>query len=1018
MTIPAHRFTFILLIFLSIPSTSIAQTVNIPDPNLRAVIEEALGKRFGAPITPSDMASLTEFRAGNSNISDLTGLEHAINLTWLNLGGNTISDISSLSGLTNLRLLFLGGNTISDISSLSGLTNLVQLNLDDNTISDISSLSGLTNLRLLFLNYNTISDISALVTNTGLGSWDEVDLRGNPLSYQSIHIHIPALQSREVTVRFDDIVAGLPVNIPDSNLRAVIEGQLGKTSGDAITTSDMVTLTRLDARRSNISDLTGLEHAINLTQLLLGVNSISDISSLSGLTNLRRLSLGVNSISDISSLSGLTNLTRLSLWNNLISDISALVTNTGLGSRDEVDLRGNPLSSVSINTYIPTLQGRRVTVEFDDMEVVEVPDPNLRAVIRQRLGKRFGAPITPSDMALLISPDARNSNISDLTGLEHAINLTLLYLSGNSISDISSLSGLTNLTRLSLWNNLISDISSLSGLTNLTRLSLWNNLISDISALVTNTGLGNGDTVNVQVNPLSSVSIDTHIPALQSRGVTVDFDDIVAGVMVDLPDPNLRAAIEGALDEALGDPITTSDMVTLTEFYATNSNIVDLTGLEHTINLTRLSLWNNLISDISAVEGLTNLTSLYLGGNTISDISSLSGLTNLTSLYLGGNTISDISSLSGLTNLTRLSLWNNLISDISALVTNTGLGSRDEVDLRGNPLSYQSIHIHIPALQSRGVTVRFDDEAHPVLLKISGDNQKGASFAPLSQPYVVEVQDANGSALAGISVTFSVIEGGGTLSTTITRTDENGRAESMLTLGPNLGTNTVEVSATGIQGKAIFSAISDTESPPITVDVNSDGSVNILDLVVIASEFGSEKPNLAADVNGDGVINILDLILVAGMFEGAAAAPAAHPQAPEALTAAEVQGWLTDARALEVTDPIMKRGFMVLGQLLVSLTPRETELLPNYPNPFNPETWIPYRLAEDAFVTLTIYDLSGQVVRTLEIGYQIASAYESRSKTIYWDGRNRLGEQVASGVYFYHLSTGDYSATRKMLVMK
>ena len=114
----------------------------------------------------------------------------------------------------------------------------------------------------------------------------------------------------------------------------------------------------------------------------------------------------------------------------------------------------------------------------------------------------------------------------------------------------------------------------------------------------------------------------------------------------------------------------------------------------------------------------------------------------------------------------------------------------------------------------------------------------------------------------------------------------------------------------------------------------------------------------------------------------------------------------------------MKRGFLVLEQLLVSLTPRETELLANYPNPFNPETWIPYRLAEDASVTLTIYDLSGQVVRTLQVGHRIASAYENRSKAIYWDGRNDVGEGVASSVYFYTLTAGDYSATRQMVILK
>ena len=154
------------------------------------------------------------------------------------------------------------------------------------------------------------------------------------------------------------------------------------------------------------------------------------------------------------------------------------------------------------------------------------------------------------------------------------------------------------------------------------------------------------------------------------------------------------------------------------------------------------------------------------------------------------------------------------------------------------------------------------------------------------------------------------------------------------------------------------------------------------------------------------------------MFDGAAVAPSAQPQVPETLTAVEVQGWLTDARALQVRDPIMKQGFPVLEQLLVSLTPAETELLANYPNPFNPETWIPYRLAEDANVTLDIYDLSGHVVRKLEMGRRIAAVYESRSKAVYWDGKNGLGERVASGIYLYTLTAGDFSATRRTVILK
>ena len=395
---------------------------------------------------------------------------------------------------------------------------------------------------------------------------------------------------------------------------------------------------------------------------------------------------------------------------------------------------------------------------------------------------------------------------------------------------------------------------------------------------------------------------------------------------VNVPDPNLRAAIATVLGRALDDPIVPSEMATLMELNARDASISNLTGLEFATNLTTLRLHNNRITDISPLSSLTELTGLYLDNSNIVDISPLSGLIHLGALGLGGNEISDIAALSGLTNLTRLRLEHNHISDLSPLVANMGLGDGDTVDVRGNPLSYLSMKTHIPALQNRGVEVSFD-----------------------------------------------------------------------------------------------------SQTPPVTADINSDGSVNVLDLILIASELGNTGTNLAADVSRDGVVNVLDLVLAAGMFEETAAAPSMHLQVPETLTAVEVQGWLTDARALEVRDPIMNKGFLVLEQLLVSLTPKETELLANYPNPFNPETWIPYRLAEDAFVTLAIYDPSGRIVRTFDVGHRIASAYENRSKAIYWDGKNNLGEQVASGVYFYQLQVensrsgteaGDYAATRKMVILK
>ena len=200
-------------------------------------------------------------------------------------------------------------------------------------------------------------------------------------------------------------------------------------------------------------------------------------------------------------------------------------------------------------------------------------------------------------------------------------------------------------------------------------------------------------------------------------------------------------------------------------------------------------------------------------------------------------------------------------------------------------------------------------------------------------------------------------------------------------------------------------------------DVNSDGIVNILDLVLVSSHFGkADAPE--ADVNDDGKVNIQDLVLVAGVIGKDAAAPSLDAQFLTMLSAADVQKWLEEAKQLTLSDAISQRGIAVLERLLSALTPKETALLPNYPNPFNPETWIPYHLAEPADVTLSIYSVDGKLVRMLALGHQAAGVYESKSRAAYWDGRNAVGERVASGVYFYTLNAGDFAATGKMLIMK
>ena len=213
-------------------------------------------------------------------------------------------------------------------------------------------------------------------------------------------------------------------------------------------------------------------------------------------------------------------------------------------------------------------------------------------------------------------------------------------------------------------------------------------------------------------------------------------------------------------------------------------------------------------------------------------------------------------------------------------------------------------------------------------------------------------------------------------------------------------------------------------------DVNQDGEVNILDIMQVAQYLREDASvNPQSDVNSDGTIGILDLIAVAQqMGESTASAPTfithrgidmnlAVIDSPK-LTPAMIRGWITHAQIENDGSIVFQKGIANLQRLLTSLTPEKTKLLANYPNPFNPETWIPYHLAKPAEVTLTIYAASGKIVRSLVLGHQEVGIYKSRSRAAYWDGRNEVGEPVASGIYFYTLTAEDFTATRKMLIRK
>ncbi|MBI1922740.1 IPT/TIG domain-containing protein [Candidatus Poribacteria bacterium] len=203
-------------------------------------------------------------------------------------------------------------------------------------------------------------------------------------------------------------------------------------------------------------------------------------------------------------------------------------------------------------------------------------------------------------------------------------------------------------------------------------------------------------------------------------------------------------------------------------------------------------------------------------------------------------------------------------------------------------------------------------------------------------------------------------------------------------------------------------------------DVNQDGIVNIFDLVLVGGQFGQSGAGLSGDANGDGIVNIFDLVLAGGHFGETTVAVAppfrsskgmdfrANMGSPSNGTSLRLRAALTELENLSDTTPMMRFISHLLRQWLVdnSEIPTETKLLPNYPNPFNPETWLPYQLAKAAEVRISIYNIMGERVRQIEVGHQDAGMYLRRTEAAYWD-QWRLFLRTPGG-HFYCDAKDDY----------
>ena len=290
--------------------------VQIPDPNLRAAIAEALGKSTNAPITVEEMKGLVRLDAENRGIQNLTGLQLASNLRRLTFARDKhqFSDLTPIAGLNSLESLRFGGVNVSDLSPLAGLINLKHLHIDGTNVSDLSPLAGLINLEWLHFDVSKVSDLlplAGLINLKHIGTWrsDISDL--SPLA------GLTQLESADIC---------------------------GAELSDLSPLAGLKTLKKLDLRGNGVSDISPLAELTGLYYLSLKDDPISDISPLAGLTGLRVLIFRDNDISDISSLATLTGLNELKLENNNISDISSLAT---LSELTHLNLDDNNISDIS-----------------------------------------------------------------------------------------------------------------------------------------------------------------------------------------------------------------------------------------------------------------------------------------------------------------------------------------------------------------------------------------------------------------------------------------------------------------------------------------------------------------------------------------------------------------------------------------------------------------------------------------------------------------------------------------------
>ena len=604
----------------------------------------------------------------------------------------------------------------------------------------------------------------------------------------------------------------------------------------------------------------------------------------------------------------------------------------------------------------------------------------------------------------------RDTNISDLTPLAGLTSLRVLWVSGCKISDISPLAGLITLEGADLGDNKISDISPLAKLTNLKWLEVHENNISDFSPL---------DELRKNIRfvwhsnpafPKGGPKIEgpwlwVVLPNTELDSNTDLLSEVSAGTLTEVEVATHGATVGGSV----GDDVWTYRRLPP----AGHDNIEDMLKLSipDAVTYGSVSLQAPREQKVAMYVGSDRGIKVWLNGSLIYE--NLRGP--------GGDDYGDFFPVT-------LQEGRNVLLVVVHTEGNGFFGFEPGTEYTvtnpGVGYTFSKTPIHTGdtfTLDIRAETVfdmagwQFDIAFDPNILEaisVSEGNFLKTGGTTFFQTGSIDNVVGKITGLSAARLSTQGVTGTGVILQVRFKAKSGGETKLALQ-NFEFGAVTGDLIPAGPHQIRIA-----VEGQLATGDVNRDGRVSILDLILIAQQLGKRVPaNSAVDLNRDGVVSILDLILAAQGL-GKTIASAAPTVATESVDAATIEAWIAQARLEDDGSLAFKQGIENLERLLASLIPEKTALLRNYPNPFNPETWIPYQLANAADVTLAIYDTEGVLVRQLDLGYQQAGYHTDRTRAAYWDGRNQLGESVGSGVYFYQLRVGDYSTTRKMVILK